>query len=78
MFHKLNGQINVLLADFRPVENGGRGISQPPLLPPQFPFSKVDRGVFLKSFLRAKPAHQGRKNERRSLLLLALIAAAAL
>jgi hypothetical protein len=76
MLHKLNGQINALLADFRPVENGGKGDFTAAATPPISP--KVDRGVFLKSFLRAKPAHQGRKNERRSLLLLALIAAVAL
>ena len=39
-----------------------------PLSPP---FSKVDRGVFLKSYLRAKPDHRGRRNERRSCFALA-------
>jgi hypothetical protein len=35
LLHKLNGHVNALLADFRPVENGERGISQPPQLPAQ-------------------------------------------
>jgi hypothetical protein len=51
---------------------GGRGdftaASTTPLTPP---FSKVDRGVFLKSYLRAKPDHRGRKKERRFCLPLA-------
>jgi hypothetical protein len=34
MFHKLNGQINALFADFGLVEKGERGISKPPQLPP--------------------------------------------
>ena len=56
MLHKLNGQINALLADFRPVENGEEGISQPPQLiikilrhlglptraPPRAPARRVD------------------------------------
>jgi hypothetical protein len=47
MLHKLNGQINALLADFRPVENGGRGnftaASTAPLSPL---FSKVTEECF--------------------------------
>jgi hypothetical protein len=38
------------------------------LFPLSFPFSKVDGGVFLKSYLRANPDHRGRKNEWRSAL----------
>ena len=69
MLHKLNGQINALLADFRPVENRGKGdFTAASTLPLSPPFSKVDGGVFLKSYLRAKPDHRGRKNERRSAL----------
>jgi hypothetical protein len=50
MLHKLNGRINALLGDFRAVENGGKGdVTAAATAPVSSPFSKVDRGVFLKS-----------------------------
>jgi hypothetical protein len=74
MLHKLNGQINALLADFRPVENGGKGDFTAAATPPISP--KVDRGVFLKSYLRLNLIIEAEKMSGflALLLLLALIA----
>ena len=54
-----------------PLKMGEGGFHSRRNCPHQSPFSKVDRGVFLKSYLRAKPDHRGRKNERRSCFALA-------
>jgi hypothetical protein len=73
MLHKLNGQINALLADFHPVEKGKgdfTAAANPPISP------KVDRGVFLKSYLRLNLTIEAEKMSGflALLLLLALIA----
>jgi len=71
MLHKLNGQINALLADFRPLKMGEGGFQSRRNWPPQSPFFKSGPRSVSKSFLRAKPDHPGRKNERRSCFALA-------
>jgi hypothetical protein len=54
-----------------PLKMGGGGFHSRRNCRPQSPFRNVDRGVFLKSYLWAKPDHRGRKNERRSCFALA-------
>ena len=54
-----------------PLKMGDGGFHRRRNCPLSPPFSKVDRGVFLESYLRAKPDHRGRRNERRSCFALA-------
>src|SRR5215471_11560168 len=68
MLHKLNGQNQrtslLISAPLKMGKGDFTAAATAPISP------KVDRGVFLKSFLRAKPDHRDRKTERLSCFAL--------